>query len=291
LGARHFVFLDNGSTDGTTDLIRQEQDTTLLQSTLRYRGYALHFKRHLVRLFGRNRWYLLADIDERFDFPGSGAVTLPQFCAYLDARGWNAVVAHMLDLFPRRPLLDGNDSNGELTTREHCFYDLSSVRWKPYGEVFGDANTIANPAIACARGGIRSAVFGGDLLLTKHPLARWSSPRDLPGGSHRVNGAAISDVSAVLYHYKFVGRLSARIDRAIRERSYYDGSIEYRRMAEAFRRNQALSLYGPTARQLFNVEELVVAGLLQVTPRYLQWVSELSGAVNPVQAKHRDGSY
>src|SRR5919112_1477179 len=59
LGAKHLFFLDNGSTDGTVEALKNYDNTTVLQTLLPYKGYKLAFKRFLIGRFGRKeRWCL-----------------------------------------------------------------------------------------------------------------------------------------------------------------------------------------------------------------------------------------
>ncbi len=277
LGAAHFVFLDNGSRDATESILRAQSDVTMLRSRLPYREYKHAFKRHLIRRFGRDRWSLLLDIDECFDFPGSARVGLPGFCRYLEARGFNAVVAHMLDLFSPGPILEAPAAPDGDLSRVHRHYDLGGLKGDPHAFAFGGTNVISDPGIECLSCGINLTAFGNDLLLTKHPLLRWSPPMELPKYAHDISYARIADVSAVLLHYKFTRDFAATLARAVREGGYYKGSARYVRMEELLREDPAFSLHGPGARRLEDVEELVTAGFLRASPEYRAWLAAQPG--------------
>jgi glycosyltransferase involved in cell wall biosynthesis len=55
LGAKHLVFLDNGSTDGTVEALREYDNVTVLRSTLPFKRYQFSMKRYLIERFGRGR--------------------------------------------------------------------------------------------------------------------------------------------------------------------------------------------------------------------------------------------
>ena len=55
LGAKHIVFLDNGSTDNTIDTLKVYDDVTVLRTGLPYKRYNIAFKRYLIERFGRDR--------------------------------------------------------------------------------------------------------------------------------------------------------------------------------------------------------------------------------------------
>ena len=67
LGAKHIVFLDNGSTDDTIAIAQCYPNVTVLQATCPYGKYENVMKEYLVKRFSKNRWNLFADIDELFD--------------------------------------------------------------------------------------------------------------------------------------------------------------------------------------------------------------------------------
>ena len=69
LGVRHFLFCDNGSTDGTVAMLRLQPDVTLYRTVVPWRSYENPLKRHLVHKHSLDRWHLFVDVDELFDYP------------------------------------------------------------------------------------------------------------------------------------------------------------------------------------------------------------------------------
>ena len=70
LGFQKFVFIDNGSDDGSISLLKKH-NVTILECKLPYITYKWAFKQFLVKKFGRNIWSLYVDIDELWDYPYS----------------------------------------------------------------------------------------------------------------------------------------------------------------------------------------------------------------------------
>jgi len=53
LGVKHLVFLDNGSTDGTTEALKEFDNVTVLRTGVPYKTYNVAMKRYLIERFGR----------------------------------------------------------------------------------------------------------------------------------------------------------------------------------------------------------------------------------------------
>jgi hypothetical protein len=79
LGVVHFVFLDNGSTDRTLEMLCTEEDVTLFGTDVPYRKYENAMKVYLAQRFSHGRWNLCADIDELFDYPFYESLSLRDF--------------------------------------------------------------------------------------------------------------------------------------------------------------------------------------------------------------------
>src|SRR5215208_5241543 len=217
LGIKHLFFLDNGSTDGTVEALKEYDNVTVLQTGLPYRnpkggrgGSEALFKQYLVERFGKKgRWCLCADIDELFDYPYSEVVGLDSLLGYLNANSYTAVAAQMLDMFPEEPLSGSRVANlpNEPLKERHRFYDISNIRRKSFKELrrrFPN-NTLESDEIELFTGGIRDTIFDVDSDLTKFPLV-FSDGRIKPfdGSSHWVDNARIADFTCVLLHYKFL---------------------------------------------------------------------------------------
>src|SRR5215212_3901717 len=136
LGAKHIVFLDNGSTDGTVETLKNYENVTVLRSGLPNKRYHVAMKRYLIERFGRGQWTLSVDIDELFEYPYSDVVSLKALLGYLNENSYTAVVCYMLDMFPEEPLSEEDSPTEDLPLKElHRFYDISDIRTRSYHDV------------------------------------------------------------------------------------------------------------------------------------------------------------
>lgn len=275
LGARQIVLLDNGSTDRTLELARSYDHVTVLRSRLPYRDYQMLFREHLLRSYGVGGWRLLVDIDELFDYPHSDELPLEGLLAYLNARDYSAVVAYQLDMFGPGSLLARQSRADDDLRATYPYYDISDIHRQGYCENYGDANVTSNAAIDLYWGGIRNMLFGSRDWLTKHPL-QFPERGVRPAGqfAHDVSGARVADVSAVLYHYKFLDRLVKQARRAVSEANYHRSSAQYRLYLRVLEEEPDLHILRATARRLEHVDELVEQGFLAVSPAYEAWAAQ-----------------
>jgi hypothetical protein len=276
LGARHLFFLDNGSTDGTVEFLRDYENVTVLRTGLPFKEYQMSMKQYLFERFGQGRWALFADIDELFDYPFSETVDLGSFLRYLTQRSYTSVVAQMLDTFPERPLSDVAVAVKDEPLKEvNQYYDISNVRVHNYWDrriVCGTGNVLANDEIKVYWKGIQATLFGGVPPLTKHPLVfSDGKAKPMDGSSHAVSDSYVADLTCVLFHYKFLDYLYEQIRRAVREENYMKDSHKHKKRLEILEQNSTLQIKQDTARKIENVNELVENGFLVVSEDYVNW--------------------
>ena len=133
LGVHRFFVVDNGSTDGTLDLLANEADVHVFTTADSYAGshWGVHWMNAMLDAFGDGHWTLTIDADEQFIYPHYEEVGLPLFCRYLDYVKAQAVFCLLLDMYSNRPVSEAiHDPAGALidTCRyfDHGNYRVSS---------------------------------------------------------------------------------------------------------------------------------------------------------------------
>ncbi len=276
MGAKHTVFLDNGSTDGTVKALEGYDNVTVLRSSLPFKRYQMLMKRYLIERFGRGRWTLSVDMDELFDYPYSDVVSLGSLLRYLKEGSYTAVVAQMLDMFPERPISDAASNEDEPLKGVHRFYDISNVREQNYWDfpfVSGVGNVLANEEIGIYRDGIQNTLFGTLPALTKHPLIFLDGEvKPVDRSAHSVSNARVADLTCVLFHYKFTDYLYELIRDAARRENYMRDSGKQKKWLKVLEETPELLIKGDTSRELKDVNDLVENGFLTVSKEYMSWV-------------------
>src|SRR6516162_9498333 len=272
MGVRHFVFLDNESTDRTVEMLCAHQDVTVLQTNAPYQKYANTMKRYLAERFSPGKWNLCADIDELFDYPFSEKLSLSDFLGYLNNNNYTAVVAQMLDMFSDVPLNKLDSKTDDILKEKYVYYDISDIEKEDYLW-----SKRSNPAIKMHWGGIRKMVFGTNNGLTKSPLVLMNGKVRPFITWHHPKGARMADISCLLRHYPFVSSFCDKVEDAVRTGRYgFKVDDEYKAYAKTLRDNKRLSLKLESAQRFVGLEPLINARFLIVSANYRQWVSQHS---------------
>jgi hypothetical protein len=272
MGVRHFVFMDNGSTDGTLDRIRREKGTVIDQCRLPLGHYEDLIRQYPAQTYGEGRWCLYADMDEIFDFEGRTRIGIGGLVQYLEREGHTAFAAQMLEMFPKGPLSAAADLPYKQALVQFLYYDLSAVEKRdyhdpaiPFSALLRD-NRLASDAVKFCFGGVRRKVFGEDCCLTKHPLV-FNGPGVTPAPHpHLSMGVTVSDVTGVIKHYKFAGNAAARDAGSLAAQTLGHGEDAAR--AKVMAQDPEVTLFSLDARRWNRVELLYRAGFLVPSERY-----------------------
>ena len=270
MGVKHFVFLDNASTDRTVELLCGQESVTVLQTDAPYKKYENTMKRYLAERFSAGRWNLCADIDELFDYPFSETLSLGDFLRYLNDNSYTAVVAQMLDMFSDTPLAELESKPDDQLKEKYVYYDISAIEkddylWSPR----------SNVEIKAHLGGIRKTVFGTDNALTKAALVLMDGKIKTFITWHHVRDAWVADLTCVLMHYPFVSSFCAKVQDAVRTGRYgITTTDEYQAYAKELGRNPRVSLKLDSARAFTGLEQLIEDGFLVVSEKYRHWLAD-----------------
>jgi hypothetical protein len=294
LGIELFLMLDDHSTDGTSEFLREQPDCIVLTSSLRYgdsiggQRVAHLWKNAIPQLLLQDRWAIVADADE-FLFIPQAFPSFTELTSALDARGITAVIASMVDFYPA--------TVGELSAPGRpadCRALFSAYPYFDAGPYFRWRDERARPLVL--RGGVRERLlqkfnvrnrrFDGRrprrwvrrvkgwlglgrnfVWVTKVPLVRWSSERRYLN-SHTLNQGPDRSIALAIAHFKFTSYLDHKIATAIASRAHAGRSRAYFAYAEllsAMRAGDGSFLW-EGSRRFEGPESLAAAQLLADLP-------------------------
>ena len=281
LGIRHFVFFDNGSDDDTIAQIRKHPGTAILQSRLPWGAFENTFRSYAARRYATDRWCLIVDMDEIFDFQGRVEIGLTGLVQYLSAKGYTAMMAQMLEMFPKAPLRDVARMPYPEVLEAFTYYDLSEISAYPYHAPDTGLSFFLNqnrPEDAHAPevlfGGVRAKVFAEACCLTKHPLVFVGPGVQAGVHPHAASGVQIAPMTALIKHYKFADDPLARDRKSVDTAAIAHGEDKLR--VERLSKQPDLSLWSEAARQTPDIATLQGLGFLKASEDYDTYLREMS---------------
>lgn len=256
LGIRDFRFIDNGSIDGSAEMLSAQPDCTVYGTPGPFSWQLKQAWIHtLVQQHDPQGWYLVVDADEKLVFDGCEQHTIEELTGWLANRGLKRARALLIDLYPQGPLLaeDGSDDS-----QMHRWFD-------PEGYVRRSKRHM--PSVT---GGPRYRAFRSedrplDPELTKFPLFR-AAPGDMMSNPHHHYPYADNFDSPCLLgllHEKFSNDFARRVAIAVKEGQYWNGSAEYRAYARALKQTPSLTLWNEASVCYENSQDLRTSGLIE----------------------------
>lgn len=210
LGINHFLIIDNGSDDGSTEMLLRQEDVSLWQTEAGYKAsrFGLDWLTYLLMTHGHDHWCLTVDADELLTYSGIASHDLKALTDLLDRQGRRGFGAMMLDLYPHGPLDEASYTAGQDPLEVLQWFDPApyrAVRQLPMGNLW-------------LQGGARERVFFASdprrsPTLNKIPLIRWNRRYAYVNSTHGALPPALNGLydgpggaqpSGVLLHTKFL---------------------------------------------------------------------------------------
>ncbi|KAA9133392.1 glycosyltransferase family 2 protein [Marinihelvus fidelis] len=255
-GVREFVVIDNGSTDGTPDMLAAEDDVTVTPVDRPFHWTAKQaWIMRVIETIGFHRWYLVVDADERVVFSGDDHYSFSSLAAHMELEGQWRVRGVLVDMYGPGPLLEAPEGPLEST---HTLFDAEGYHEALTGQMVS------------VKGGPRRRAFRADGIeldpeLSKYPLFKLAEGELMANPHHHwpYEENFKSPCYLGILHYKFGAGLREKIGNAIAEKNYWNDSAEYRAYQAAFADDPALSLAFDGSRRYTSPGDLVDCGLLR----------------------------
>lgn len=266
MGVGHFLFVDNGSDDGSVGYLRRQPDVSLWQTGDSYKAsrFGMDWLTALQWKHGANHWCLTVDIDELFVYADWPQRKLKELTKDLDTRGCDAMGALMLDLYPQGPL-----------SQAFCGEDDNPLDVSPWFDAHGYfAQRHPKMSNVQIQGGPRVRCFFAKdpyrgPTLNKVPLVFWRRPYVYVDSMHIVLPAHLNQIydasgfeteKGVLLHTKFLSDAPKRalLEKSRQEHFAYSGSYDDYYDAVA----QDPDMWCETSTRFEGAEQLVSLGLI-----------------------------
>lgn len=293
LGVDRFFAVDNGSTDGTCELLLGQPDCHVFRTRNSYveAHYGVAWINVLLDEFGAGHWCLTLDADEQFVYPGSETDGLRSLTRFLDREDSRGLFAFLLDMYGGTSVADAVYRPGTPFLETCPFFD-PDYRWVERSG-FPPMDVLGGPRLRCfypelaAPGAVRKQAQRARRLaarlaglpvvraphLSKVPFVRWA-PRTRYLTSHSLNGLRLSSVTGALLHFKFFGDFH---DRVLAELAWRRGAIspgtwdatsEMRRYYKRLSTDPSFSLRDRLSVRYQSTEQLVELSLVRDAPAW-----------------------
>lgn len=266
MGIDHFLFVDNGSDDGSREYLAEQPDASVWTATASYKRahFGVDWLNALQSRYGHGHWTLVVDPDEFLVYPFCDTRPLRALTDWLDASSIKSFGAMLLDLYPRGPVdtalyREGTDP-------------IEIARW------FDPGNYVIqrNPRYGnlWIQGGPRARAFFADEparapALNKIPLVKWQRSYTYVSSTHALLPRGLNLVydefggektSGILLHAKFLHTFAAKASEEMKRRQHYAGSREYRAYARSL--HEKPQLWCDWSEKYINWRQLEILGLM-----------------------------
>jgi len=263
LGVDHFVFVDNGSTDGLREWCAGKDDVSLWHTDKGYKkaGFGVYWCNVLLRKYGTGKLCVTVDPDEFLVYPQMETRTIKDLGQHLKEIGRPALNVLMLDAYSDRPIEETVMAPGDDPFALCPYFDRDGYVQR--------ANYMSGTFV---QGGPRLRAFNRDTpkeapALNKMPVVWWKKHYRYQSSAHsmwpwRLNRTSTKvgiPLSGALFHFKFVSSLRQKVEEEMTRRQHYGGSREYKR----YKDNIGSSLYLDGVSVAYeNTDQLVRLGLV-----------------------------
>lgn len=264
LGVERFVFIDNGSTDGTVEFLLDQPDVDLFSTRALFSASnaGISWGMGLTRHLGLKGWIVRVDADEHLVYDGCERHDLHDLIKLLEAGGRRSLPAMMLDMYPPGRIRDAAPRADDRLIDICPLFDGEGYR------INEPADRLAVHRIIGYVGGPRERLFSSPERpfrcdLAKTPLVRWDSGITQMY-AHAVHPYALNfgTPTGSLLHFKLMQDFHDRAKEAVALGNHYDDSAEYRQYLARVDAEPDMSAAFGGSRRYQDSGTLVSAGLM-----------------------------
>ena len=220
-GIENFAILDDNSTDGTLEYLVKQEDVTVFHSNKSYTTTIRQvWINKIITIFGLNRWYLIIDSDELFDYPNSEQLSIDDYIKILENNNILCTKSLLLDMFSPNSFYSENINNEDDIRKEYCLFSNN----------YSIEGTFTDYRI---RGGGREKLFldkDRSPIVSKYPLLYVCDDTVIINSHYNYpfKNNNPKYPNTVLLHYKFLQSDKKKYEERIRLGNFHNNSIDYK---------------------------------------------------------------
>lgn len=245
IGVKHFAIIDNDSTDGTIEWLKDQEDVDLFYIDDKYTTNKREsWINRIISYYGFNKWYLILDSDELFVYSDMEEKSINQLVRYCKDNNIFRLRALMIDMYANDEFYEKSNDNAYI---EECkYFDTSSYNWEDKDKL--DLIT----------GGPRGRIFNQNAWLTKYPLYYFVEG-DIQGKSHFLFPFYKNKNTKCLVgilHYKFLPSDIEKYRKIALDGNYFNGSLQYKNYINYIDKNGGLSFKNDKSEKYINSKSI-----------------------------------
>ena len=245
-GVRHFLIVDNGSSDGSVELLSDQADVSLWTTEASYKraNFGVHWINALARRYAEGHWILCVDPDEYLVYPHCDTRDIPTLTDHLDGAGRRSFGTLLLDLYGRDAISETHCGPGEDPIAAAPWFD-------PANYFFRRNDRYRNLWI---QGGPRLRAFFSERpmhapALNKIPLVKWRRGACFVSSTHALLPRALNvtyddeageTLTGALLHAKFLSAVAPKVEEELERGQHFAAGREYRAYAEKITAGETL---------------------------------------------------
>jgi hypothetical protein len=266
MGISHFIIVDNGSNDGSTEYLLDQPDVSVwtTQSSYKRARFGVDWLNWLQSRYGHGHWNLVVDVDEFLVYPFCDTRPLRALTDWLDASSIRSFSAMLLDMYPKGSIDAFPCAEGQNPFEIASWFDSGNYtisRNKRYGNLW-------------IQGGPRARAFFHDRperapALNKTPLVKWHRHYTYTSSTHTLLPRGLNLVydewggekaSGCLLHAKFLDTFSEKAREELERKQHYAASHEYKAYHKHLKDNP--NLWCKWSEEYINWRQLEILGLM-----------------------------
>jgi len=230
LGITCFVFVDNGSTDGTEEYLRNQTDVVLYATETEYKhaNYGVAWQQAVLGNHCLGKWVVLADADEFLVYPGYEYRPFAEFLAEVEKQKADAVLTFMVDMYPFGSLAEADFTKASPFQAAPWHDAKPLIEWRlGSGQYSNATNYLSGLRQRLAKPSPPNAFTSQKIALVRYqPWLRFSE------GLHNAANIKTAKDIAAFAHFKYHAAFEQKVREEIRRGQHYNNAEEYKRYVE-----------------------------------------------------------
>lgn len=229
LGIEQFIFIDNGSSDGSIEFLKSQDDVSLLLAKGSYKAarFGNDWVNQIINTHCQQKWVLYIDPDEFLVYPHCDTRPITALTDYMAAVGARSLRMVMVDMYSKGSVMENTYEPGSDPLNVCNLFDRSGYQ----------SHFDRNSRTLWVKGGVRGRLYFQNSIwdgpaLNKTPLIYVDGETYFLKSTHQVwplslnlglsNGAI--NVTGALLHFKFLSSFFKKVEDIV---SRSEGTQEY----------------------------------------------------------------